>query len=516
MSLLGRGRLWAGALLACIALQAQAESLVCGTVFRSTTDAGSTLRVVNAQQIEPAHSGAIFGRHLYQVRDGDLYTLDPDVGVVRHYRIKGDDLVEIDDEGMPGDRLSRDARLPCEPDVVLPPPGRCRNDLAHCEKSVLDKSDLGNMREVCEEGIGYGCKTFLRTAARPPELDREPPEALKRACDEKARNFNKADCEAAIGNYIGQAFTAGIAAAFGSPPPIPAAILDELPALCKRSRSGEGCAAFADTLLAAGRFAPWLDTQTQACAFDDNQRACPNFPRTLQRLRQVQAFSPSNAVPCGRFVALNEADTLYGELDFQDRGRVTISGFSTRRARVEDGVVKVRHDKGADFVFRAAGDMLIGTDTWTQGNVYVPASGGASHCQPPPRYREVAMPTDCPVVSPAEVATCCDAGKLQGCNTRGNQSALAGNWDAAARDYTRLCRANIRIGCENLARAAVELNDEAPEERLKAICDADSQAVACDVLEMTDWDAQGVQKALNEILRDIEKEDSDASPEDRP
>jgi hypothetical protein len=172
---------------------------------------------------------------------------------------------------------------------------------------------------------------------------------------------------------------------------------------------------------------------------------------------------------------------------------------------IANGQVRIRHDKGGDFVFAPVeGDALLGIDSWNRYAVYS-RDGGAASCAAPTVYVEKPLGEDCPQPGRETIAACCARGSLHGCNALGHQRALAGDWAGAKPEYLKVCTAGVRVGCENLARA-YEHGDESIPDLLDALCAKDAAHVACDVRETTPWATLALSRAADELLRDLERE----------
>ena len=100
-------------------------------------------------------------------------------------------------------------------------------------------------------------------------------------------------------------------------------------------------------------------------------------------------------------------------------------------------------------------------------------------------------------------AACCKAGSLQGCNTLGNQQALAGDWVKAAGSYLQVCRAGVREGCENLASAQENSAEVDARAQLQQLCEADRSGrhVACDVVATRNWTLMELGRALQALAK---------------
>lgn len=223
----------------------------------------------------------------------------------------------------------------------------------------------------------------------------------------------------------------------------------------------------------------------------------------------------STTLPCGRYIA----DTgLMSELDFGDRGLVAGIGGNLR-ARIEAGLVRIRHDKGGDFVLqRIDSDRLLGIDDWNRYAVYRrdESDGGATACAAPMVFDETPLIEDCPQPGNETAAACCARGSLHGCNIAGHQLALGNAWAEAKPYYLKVCAAGVRIGCENLTQVFARGNDESVPDDLDALCATNSRHVACDVCETTNWALLSFSQVTDELLREVEQELDTDPADDEP
>lgn len=199
-------------------------------------------------------------------------------------------------------------------------------------------------------------------------------------------------------------------------------------------------------------------------------------------------------------------------LDFGDAGLVGIGWDSQLRARVEGGDIRIRHDKGGDFVLRPLpGGQLLGMDQWTRFQVFTATGEGASSCSAPKQYTVLPLPQDCPLaLASGGAEACCAQGRLQGCNVLGNRLAMSGNWLQAAQHYLTVCRAGVREGCENLVTAQGNSAELDAHAMLEQLCHADRSGrhVACDVLETGNWSTLALGRALQEAVDEAASEDA--------
>lgn len=376
---------------------------------------------------------------------------------------------------------------------------RCGNQLYSAESPRL--------LQWCEQGTDAACSQLLRewdrearqADPRPPNADPDLQEPA--VCKENTPDYDADACmvaaEAAASKAIGMALV-GI---FDQREVVlPAARRETLQRLCLAHPKGEFCRELADAQWKAEDYTHALEALQAGCRAGD-ARAC-ELHAPLQALGVPPTPLPATALPCGEYRA---DGGLLDTLDFGDGGLVGFGLGTQARARLEDGTIRLRHDRGSDFAFRLLpGGRLVGMDQWTRMRVYQ-RSGGSAVCTPPVTFNEIPLPRDCPqVTTDAAAEACCAAGKLQGCNARGNQLALAGDWVKAASQYRTVCQAGVREGCENLVSAQENSPQIDARAQLTQLCtDGGHTHVACDLLATRNW-------ALLEMGRSVEAAQSAA------
>ena len=433
----------------------------------------------------------------------------------QHYRVTGTTLRLFDtDQGYASDfTLSTDSRTLTEVDEAFrktfvlaearscgaaPPPaapGSCRADLDACFADIGHAS-ADRLRAACDDGVAIACVRWIDALREAQDVE---PFERPAACREDDPSFSKEACETAASALLARALSEVVGSMHADDKPLPAQALAPLPALCAKSGSAKVCNEVAEQLWIGGRHADARAALDIACKRGVDPEAC----RHATALAGVASLQPQRAerLPCGRYVA---ATGLMSELDFSDRGLVPSLGGQLR-ARIEHGQVRIRHDKGGDFVFApVAGDMLIGIDSWNRYAVYA-RDGGAATCAAPAVYIEKPLVEDCPQPGRESIAACCARGSLHGCNTLGHQRALAGDWAGAKPEYLKVCTAGVRVGCENLTRVYAQGDDSIPD-LLDALCAKDAKHVACDVRDTTPWATLALSRAADELLKDLERE----------
>ena len=415
--------------------------------------------------------------------------------------------------------FTRVSSTTCKP--AVPPPDACRADIAHCveQRSTLDDMQL---RDLCGSGLPFACNTLMdRWLAEQRASDEEaageqdgPPPV----CRKGTRTYKADACEKEIATALATALAESMLRLGSRHAQLPPARLDELEGLCRKAGSAGFCGNVAESLWDGGHYLRARDALELACTRGD-EATCERLP-ALRQIGAADVTAPGPAmVPCGRFVTER---ALVDTLDFGQGGMVDVGHGQTLRARFEDGLVRIRHDKGDDFLFApVGGNRLLGRDGWNRYSVYS-REGEAGTCTPPRVIEEVALPSDCPASSARAAARCCAAGRLQGCNIAGNLQALDGNWDGARSHYLPVCRAGIREGCENLRTTFENSGDEQIVTALEEVCatSAARSHVACDVLDTTNWrQARALaelSRRMGELERNIEQgtgaAGGDASP----
>lgn len=482
-------------------VSAHAEPLACGVYIDA--DSGARLEVLDIERERIVREGMAPSAQIHR-RDGKT---------LRLYDI---------DEGYPPDdyTVSPDGRTVTGVDAAFrktfvleniaacattraAAPGTCAADIDACVASA-DLATDAMLQRYCDEGMPFACVKAIgreRHRAEHPEAyageDAPPPE-----CREGTPTFSAEACETVVAKLLGAALAEVATSMYADDVPLPQARLEGLPALCARHGSAKVCAKVAEELWIGGRYIESRDALRIGCDRGGDPEACKQLA-PLAGLGDAQWKTvPSTTLPCGRYVA----DTgLMSELDFGDRGIVTGFGGDLR-ARLEAGVVRIRHDKGGDFVLQRLGnDRLLGIDDWNRYAVYR-RDGGATACSAPVVFEERQLVEDCPQPGKDTAIACCDRGSLHGCNVAGHEYALSGAWAEAKPYYLKVCTAGVRIGCENLTQVFARGGDETVPEDLDRLCAKNPRHVACDVRETTNWLTLSFWKEADELMRETEQE----------
>lgn len=422
----GIGRLGLLAALSFLADSADAAALACG-VYQDQKNENSRLVIESGAQARELSAGSAPRRFEYRRAGAELQMADLEAGYVSKYKVDAGNRI-TDDLAFHEYTLSEPAD--CKPLPQAAAAGTCRADLSQCLDNAYS-ADESTLRRWCEmEALPFACDKLIdlyQTQAQesgPPEPEIEKPPV----CQEGTPTFSEEGCVAAAKEILSEQFAKSLVEALGSMYADTVALspshLDRSIAMCDRTGSAKVCNNAAGKLWAAGRYLQARGALQTACSDGGDPDACKKV-EPLLGMTDKEHFAPATQLPCGDYAA---ATGLMSELKFGDRG-VVEGGFGSRlRARLENGLVRIRHDKGGDFVFRVLdAQRLLGIDSWNEFALYE-RQGGADRCSAPVAYVEKPLEQDCPAIMEAGGAkTCCDAGKLQGCNAVGNQRALQGD-----------------------------------------------------------------------------------------
>ncbi len=509
----------AWALLLAAPVAAAAQSPQCG-LFKAD-EGSSTLRVSSSNRGEQKHFGSAPTPVAFQQIEGKLQLVNLEYGLPSALQVRDRGrTLEVD-----GTIYNLQAPAQCAA-AATPAAGSCLADAAACLDNRHEATPTA-LEAACREGVPGMCLQLAdrwhdeaRAPATPDEAQQQAildtalaGIALPAPCRDGGFSNETPACAAAleadpalqeqiVKAAMGAAMVEAVSSVLSPSTPVvmPAVQRQQLLQLCQQVSHGGFCSRVAELSWESGDHLQAVQALAVACAPGNDSAACERLP-ALQALGTSLRPQPATALPCGNFHA---EGGLMDTLDFGDAGRVGIGWDSQLRARVEDGDIRIRHDKGGDFVLRPLpGGQLLGLDTWTRFQVFVPTGEGASTCSPPKHYTVLPLPRDCPqALASGGAEACCAEGKLQGCNILGNRLALSGQWRQAAEHYTTVCRAGVREGCENLVAAQGHSGDVDARATLERLCTADRSGrhVACDVLDTGNWSALELGRVLQEAV----------------
>lgn len=490
---------------------AHAQTLACGTYLDAGS--GARLEVIDGERARIVYDGMAPLAQRYRRTGAKLRLFNVDDGYPDDYTVDADGRTVTGDDATFRKTFVLQQAAACgqaQPPAVA---GSCRADLDACI-ATIDSATPAALQAACDDDLPFACVRWIDSAHRKEQtspLDAGPPPE----CREGTVEFSAEACDRAIAKALGTALAEVATSMYADDVPLPPERLDTLPALCARHGSAKVCAKVAEELWVGGRFAQARGALRVGCERGGDGDACKHFS-PLAALNDVQLKTvPATALPCGRYIA----DTgLMSEMDFGDRGLVAGIGGNLR-ARLEAGLVRIRHDKGGDFVLqRIGGDRLLGIDDWNRYAVYRrdESDGGATACAAPMVFEETPLVEDCPQPGNDTAAACCARGSLHGCNIAGHQLALSNAWAEAKPYYLKVCAAGVRIGCENLTQVFARGNDETVPDDLDALCATNPRHVACDVRETTNWALLSFSQAADGLLREMEQAPDPDPADDEP
>ena len=443
-----------------------------------------------------------------------------------------------------GTRYRLTQRTACLPPVEHAP-GSCLADAQHCLDRHHRELSLPALESACAEGVPWLCQRLperYREADQAPGSDTptEAQIAVIQASMEKAMaemDFPRqcrdddpaADAEAcmaileerpelveAVATAIRTASMAASMVEVFSPaasPTLSDARLQRLQGLCTQVGETDFCKEVATLQWTAGNLQDGRAALQVACEGGDEtscRQAAALLPLDGKLVPQA-----ASAVPCGHYAA---SGGLLDEVTFGDGGLVEFGFGSQVRARVEDGQIRMRHERGGDYVLQPLpnGDLL-GLDQWLRFERFQRQPGDAQ-CSAPLVFDAVPFPQDCPRASiDGEAEACCAAGRMQGCHVLGSRAALGGKWVEASEHYQKVCQAGIREGCENLASVMENSSRVDVRPMLQSLCDADAggRHVACDVLATRNWGLLELGQALDRAVQEQAAGDERTRPAPR-
>lgn len=474
-----------------------------------------------------------------QRSEGSLNLVDLTFGLVSELEVQRDGRALQKD----GKRYRLTQSAACMPPAEHAP-GSCLADARQCLYNHHELS-LPALESGCAEGVPQLCQRLperYREADQAPGSDTptEAQIAVIQATMEKAMagmDFPRqcrdddpaADAEAcmaimeerpelveAVATAIRTASMAAGMVELFSPadkPTLSDARLQRLQGLCTQVGETGFCREVATLQWTAGNLQEGREALQVACDGGD-ETSCRQATALLQLGGDLMPH-PASAVPCGHYVA---SGGLLDELTFGDGGMVEV-GFGSRvRARVQDGQIRMRHERGGDYVLQSlANGDLLGLDDSMRFERFQRQPGDAQ-CSAPLVFDAVPFPQDCPRAPiDGEAEACCAAGKMQGCHVLGSRAAMSGTWIEASEHYQKVCQAGIREGCENLASVMENSSRVDVRPMLETLCEADGSGrhVACDVLATRNWELLEAAQALERALRESSAGDGQARPAPR-
>ncbi len=353
-----------------------------------------------------------------------------------------------------------------------------------CLENTRKQNDIAALKKVCAERAD-GCIALIDAYESGPQ----PQEETGANPQEDLQKLGKALSQFNL---------------YAEKKPLSNEQLSELGQACERWQTPELCRKVNSHLWRGGKYSAARDLLKQRCELKLDEQACENY-KSMASLTFSATLPAATELPCGLYKSLG--GSLSGDLDFQDRGLIPLGLGAIVRARLEEGRIKMRHDKGGDFIVaQLDANTLLGIDEWNEFAVYRRVTAPAQACAAPVVYKEVPLSDSCGLDK--DPVDCCKTGDTQGCNRLGTMAGLSGKWVEAAGYYGKVCAAGVRIGCENWVRTVGETgNSDDVSKGLKTLCDKDPQHVACDVLESGSLNQMSGMHGLESMLKELSQEE---------
>ena len=206
----------------------------------------------------------------------------------------------------------------------------CWQDLEACGQNSIQASDK-DLRDMCADRLWFAC---TRLFAGEPAA------------------------------WLQSALAAG-----PLPKPLPADRLEEAAQICLKGMSGAVCKEAANVNWDAGRYLQARALLRHACAAP---LADPTACLAAEGMASLTGTALAAPVPAGLPRGRFRSDTgLARDITFGDSGQVTGFAGLVMQARLEHGLIHMRHNQGGDFILRRVGEhTLIGLDMWNRLSVY--------------------------------------------------------------------------------------------------------------------------------------------------
>ena len=489
--------------LAIASLPAAAQSMACGTYRQD--DGHATLHIESEGHgfLASAHSA---DQELRLARDAQV------LGMVNLASGRMQNLTFGDgDRRLGGDYHDFALEQPasCKP-LHAVPEGSCRADPVACMDS-LRTAKPAQLRQWCSEDVPVACERLVeryqdqaKKARRDAARGDEHPEAAPAFCDPASGSYDDAACQALARVVLAEEMTKSMFGLDRAPPaPLPAAQLVEVMDLCRQYPRKDFCQTVANVQWDAGRLLEARQALQHACSARADAPACGKLAPLIGLPADALTPATASVLPCGTYLAEHGAPST---LRFGDAGVVTVSGYGNRlRARVQDGLIRVRGDVGDALVLQPLRDgSLAGVDSKARFARYVRQPGAVNACSASRVFKEMPLPLDCPALGrDGGAAACCKAGQLLGCKLAAIALTEERQWDHAMPHLVTLCTAGVREGCLGLAGLYEHTADPVVPRTLAAICAQDGSGThtACDVDATRNWPAMRAQAEQQQATR---------------
>jgi hypothetical protein len=364
----------------CAVLSARANSL-CGSYRNDQPGANRWVIFSDAQIAKVVEKNEIKSLHRVQLTGTRLTLRDLETGQITEYAAQADgSLFETIGKDLFREQFRRDKSSPCasRPAQAVPRCPQPAKDEFACASAAYDKQDSTTLRGLCEQGLPHACLKLADLR------DREIRQASSPGPQDPSECAQANSPEDTCGSLLSRSLMHQMVEVSRDAPlsqTWPKPFVEDLMSACYKIGSPALCRQATERAWDAGQYLPAKALLEHTCQLRLGALACLGN-QALQRLgTQLTELKPAKTLPCGSYKPLN-ALGLLRELEFTDRGMVS-AATDRMHARVINGMVHVRHDKGADFIFRPIGSQwLLGADPWHRYTVFE-RQGGKSSCTPP-------------------------------------------------------------------------------------------------------------------------------------
>ena len=271
-----------------------------------------------------------------------------------------------------------------------PAQAACKNDAGACCAAgdefacvtvASNKGDAIALQNLCSKGLPMACAKLADVRDR--EVARRASNTTDKAPAECARTETS---EEKCGSLLSRSLLSQMSDVVRDPQqhstqPWPKAYIDEQLNACRKIDTPGLCNRVAERLWDAGQYLQAKAVLDDACRRRLSQEACQASEGLKKLPPQLTPAKATKVLPCGHYVAANKLG-LMREIEFGDRGSAN-TPQAQMRARISDGAVRIRHDKGDDFVLRPLSNQwLLGADPWHRYALFE-RRGGKAKCTPP-------------------------------------------------------------------------------------------------------------------------------------
>jgi|GEM_PF-4689892 len=327
--------------------------------------------------------------HRVNLQGNRLILRDLETGQMSEYNLQADrQQFETPGKDVFQERYRREKTGHCSVKTLAAPScPQPATDEFSCAHSAYQQQDTLILQGLCQQGLAYACLKLADLRDREMRQSASST-ALQNPAECAQANFPEDTCGSLLSRSLMQQISEVTRdTALGRTDQTwPQAYLDEFSNACQKIGSPELCRQATARMWNAGHYLRAKALLNHACQLQLDSHACM-ASKALERLgTQLADIQPAKSLPCGIFRPLNMLG-LMRELEFTDRGMVNIAQ-DPMQARLVNGMVQVRHDKGADFIFRPIGTgWLLGADPWHRYTVFE-RQGGQAICSPPPGTSE--------------------------------------------------------------------------------------------------------------------------------